>query len=520
VSDDDERLRQAIRAGNIGIFEHDHATDVIYWSAELRHMYGWDADEPATLPKIVTHIHPEDIERVLTALRSAHDPGGDGAFDIEHRIFDRRGELRWVLTRSRTHFGASAGERAPTRTIGAVQDVTARHVAEERLRVLEAQLLQAQKMESIGRLAGGIAHDFNNLLTVMCGGLELGMGKLPADHVSRNYLVDVAEAARSAVVLTRQLLAFSRKELIAPKWLDLNEVIRRMRNMILRLLGEHIRFEMRCAPDLAPIRFDPGQVEQILLNLAVNARDAMPKGGTLTIETSAVTIDDASAAKDVDARPGTYVLLTFSDDGAGMSEEVRARLFEPFFTTKGAGKGTGLGLAMVYGAVQQNGGYIAVDSELNRGTSFRIYLPSESRVAPGPAARAPLSAEPGTASILLVEDDRGVRQLAKDVLEGFGYTVHAFANGEEALAAIASLDPIAELLITDVIMPGMNGRVLAERVAAFSPAIRVLFMSGYTQDIIAEHGVLPGGIEFLAKPYSVTQLARRVQEVLQGMASE
>jgi len=241
----------------------------------------------------------------------------------------------------------------------------------------------------------------------------------------------------------------------------------------------------------------------------------MPKGGgTLTIEPSPVTIDEAFAADGVDARPGTYVLLAVSDNGAGMSEEVRAHLFEPFFTTKGAGKGTGLGLAMVYG------GYITVDSEVNQGTSFRIYLPSESRASSAPAARAPERAETGTASILLVEDDRRVRLLAKDVLEGFGYTVHAFANGEEALAAVASLDPMPELLITDVVMPGMNGRVLAERVAELLPAIRVLFMSGYTQDIIAEHGALRVGIEFLAKPYSVAQLARRVQEVLQGIASE
>jgi PAS domain S-box-containing protein len=520
VSDDDERLRQAIRAGNIGIFEHDHETDVIYWSPELRHMYGWDDDEPASLPKIVAHVHPDDVERVVAAVRSAHDPSGGGAFDIEHRIFDRRGELRWVLTRSQTHFGYRSGERRPTRTIGAVQDVTARHVAEERLRVLEAQLLQAQKMESIGRLAGGIAHDFNNLLTVICGGLELGLARLPPDHDSRSYLVDVAEAARSAVVLTRQLLAFSRKELIAPKVLDLNEVIRRVQNMILRLLGEDIRLEIVCAPDLMRICFDPGQVEQILVNLAVNARDAMPEGGQLTIETSNVMLDEASTGGNGDARPGPYVLCAVSDNGAGMTEEVRAHLFEPFFTTKSAGKGTGLGLAMVYGAVQQNGGYIAVDSQLYRGTTFRIHLPAATRASPIPAARAPARVQTGSASILLVEDDRKVRALTKNVLARFGYAVHSFANGEEAIAALPALDPVPELLITDVIMPGMNGRVLAEQIAASLPRIRVLFVSGYTQDAIADHGVLPGGVEFLAKPYSVSQLVHRVQEVLEGVGSE
>jgi two-component system, cell cycle sensor histidine kinase and response regulator CckA len=640
VQDDDERLRQAIRAGSIGIFEHDHERDVIYWSAELRGFYGWDAVEEVTLPKIVSHAHPEDVARVIAAVQWAHNPEGDGAFDIEHRIVDRRGALRWLLTRSRTHFRSFSGERRPSRTIGAVQDVTDRRVAEERLRVLdtvlsssaqaiaiadsrgvltfansalrrlwgysdqqtligqsvfelwrldeepaaalarvrdqhvlniempasrvdgsafhlgitveavcdasgalrqllatfrditeskrvqdelkglEAQLVHAQKMESIGRLAGGIAHDFNNLLTVICGGLELGLIKLPPDHASRPHLTDVADAARSAVTLTRQLLAFSRKELIVPKVLDLNEVIRRVESMILRLLGEDIRFEALCGQDLTPISFDPGQVEQILLNLAVNARDAMPNGGKLTIETYNVLLDEASAREHGDVRPGQYVLLAVSDNGVGMSEEVRAHLFEPFFTTKGAGKGTGLGLAMVYGAVQQNGGHVEVDSELDRGTTFKILLPAAPPISRAPSVRVPVNAQAGSASILLVEDDDMVRSLARRILEGLGYTVHTFESGENALAALPSLVPIPELLLTDVIMPGINGRVLAEKVVVCLPSIRVLFVSGYTQDVLADHGVLQQGIQFLSKPYSVAQLARRVHEVLAGIDSE
>jgi two-component system, cell cycle sensor histidine kinase and response regulator CckA len=629
--EDDERLRQAIRAGNIGIFEHDHETDVLYWSPELREMYGWDLEEHCSLPKIVSHVHPEDLERVVAAVRWAHDPAGDGAFDIEHRILDRRGRLRWVLTRSRTHFGSVSGQARPIRTIGAVQDVTDRHVAEERLRVLdtvlsssaqaiaiadsngvltfanaalrrlwgysdgeellgrsmfelwktdeppvaalervreqrlitlemlaarvdgspfhlgiaaeavcdtrgaltqllvtftdvtdrkrlEAQLVHAQKMESIGRLAGGVAHDFNNLLTVICGGLELGLKRLALEHPSRTYLADVSEAARSAVALTRQLLAFSRKELIAPKVLDLNEVIGRVRNMILRLLGENIRLETRLGRHLTPICFDPGQMEQILLNLAVNARDAMPNGGQLTIETSNIELDANYALEHVDARPGAYALLAVSDDGAGMSEEVRAHLFEPFFTTKGAGKGTGLGLAMVYGAVRQNGGYVAVDSALSRGTTFKIHLPAATGASQSDDERTPLKIATGSASVLLVEDDDKVRALTRRILQGFGYTLHDFANGEEALAALASLRPTPELLISDVIMPGINGRVLAERVLALLPGIRVLFVSGYTQDVIAEQGVLKPGIEFLAKPYSIEQLAHRVHQILSGSA--
>ena len=627
MADDDERLRQAIRVGNIGIFEHDHAADVIFWSLELRQMYGWDPDEPATFPKIFSHVHPDDVGRVVAAARQAHDPQGDGSFDIEHRITDRQGRLRWVLTRSRTHFGSVAGRRRPTRTIGAVQDVTERRTAEERSHVLdtvltsstqaiaiadpsgtltfanvalqrlfgyseresllgsslfglwktadepaaalaqirntgiqqvemqatrvdgtrfflgitaeavcdasgalrqvlvtfsdisnrkqlEGQLIQAQRMESVGRLAGGIAHDFNNLLTVISGGLELSLAALPPDHSSRGHLLEVAEAAQSAAGLTRHLLAFSRKEIIAPRVLDLNEVLRRAERMILRLIEEDIELQTICGKDVTPICFDPGQVEQIIVNLAVNARDAMPKGGRLTIETSNVWIDHEYAARHVDARPGAYVLLTVSDTGSGMNEDVREHLFEPFFTTKGPGKGTGLGLAMVYGAVQQNGGRIDVSSEPNQGTTFKIYLPAAQGGLQQPPARPTVSAGIRSAVIVLVEDDARVRKLANAALTRLGYQVHAFANGADALCGLASLSPSPELLITDVIMPGMNGRVLADKVSALLPTIRVLFVSGYTEDFIVDRGVLKVGIEFLAKPYSIDQLERRVRELL------
>jgi len=626
MAERDERLRQAIRVGNIGIFDHDHETDVIFWSLELRQLYGWDPDEPATLPKIISHVHPEDLEMVMASVKGAHDPGGDGAFDIEHRMLDRSGKLRWVQTRSKTHFSLS-GRKRPIRTIGAVQDITHRRIADERLRVLdtvlsssaqaiavadprgtltfanaavqrlwgysdredlrgrslfdlwktsdepvvalarirenriqkvempatrvdgsrfylgitaeavcdangslaqvlvtfsditdrkrlEDHLMHAQKMESIGRLAGGIAHDFNNLLTVISAGLDLGLAPLASDHPSRPRLVEVAEAAQSAAALTRHLLAFSRREIIAPKILDLNDVIRRAQKMLLRLIGEDIELQVICGEGLTPVRFDPGQVEQILINLAVNARDAMPAGGRLKIETSNVRIEDGPTAPKADVRPGLYALLTVSDSGAGMSEDIRAHLFEPFFTTKGPGQGTGLGLAMVYGAVQQNGGRIEVVSEPNQGTTFKILLPAADGVPHEPPARTPAAAGRGGATIVLVEDDPRVRRLANAALASFGHHVHAFANGADALRALASLGPVPELLITDVIMPGMNGRVLAERVVAALPDIRVLFVSGYTEDVIVERGVLKTGIEFLAKPYSLEQLARRVREVL------
>jgi len=509
-----ERLLQAIRVGNIGIFDHDHDSGSIYWSPELRQMYGWDAEEPVTLPKIFAQAHPQDAERVVAAVQRAHDPAGDGLFDIEHRIVDRAGDVRWLLTRSQTRFDASAGHGRPFRTIGAVQDVTERRRAEERLRTLETELVHAQKMESIGRLAGGVAHDFNNLLTVISGGIELSLPKLSAEHPSRIFLRDAAEAARSAATLTRQLLVFSRKEAISPRALELDEIMRRMERMIVRLLGDDIQLELRCEPDLAPIWFDPTQVEQVILNLAINARDAMARGGRLTIEAANASDGDG------DASPHKFVRLTVSDDGAGMSERVRAHLFEPFFTTKDAGKGTGLGLAMVYGAISQNGGRIEVESELGKGSTFRIYLPVAAVESSAPAS-AVRSSPPRTrsVSVLLVEDHAKVATFARRVLEDLGHFVHAFSSGESALASLSALQPVPELVITDVIMPGIDGPTFAERASDMLPGVRVLFVSGCTHQVISDHGVLREGIQFLAKPYSAEQLALRVQQVLEQGSS-
>jgi CheY-like chemotaxis protein len=369
-------------------------------------------------------------------------------------------------------------------------------------------------MESVGRLAGGVAHDFNNLLTVILGGIELTRQELGAKHPALEYLADAENAADSAGLLTKQLLAFSRKQIIAPKVLSLNEVIARVERMVQRLLGEDVVLRTICSLDLGFVRFDPGQVEQILINLAVNARDAMPEGGRLTIETRNVRLDEDYVDAHAGVEPGEYVLLAVSDSGTGMSEDARAHLFEPFFTTKGPGKGTGLGLAMVYGAVQQNGGRIEVYSEPEHGTTFKIYLPRISSAERETRAPERLSPRSGGESILLVEDDERVRSFATTVLERFGYKVYAFPSPVQALAALPELISAPDLLVTDVVMPGMNGRALAERLGSLVPSMRVLFVSGYTENVIVHHGVLKDDIEFLAKPYSVDQLARRVREVL------
>jgi two-component system cell cycle sensor histidine kinase/response regulator CckA len=379
---------------------------------------------------------------------------------------------------------------------------------------LQAQLLQAQKMESVGRLAGGVAHDFNNLLTVIKGYVDLAALELSPGDPLHYDLGQVTKAAESAAELTQQLLAFSRQQIIAPQAISLNDVIARVERMLQRVIGEDIELYTIMAAGLPSVLFDPGQCEQIILNLAINARDAMPGGGKLTIETAQLRLDEEYARVHAGVRPGDYVLLAVSDTGLGMSNEVRAHIFEPFFTTKELGKGTGLGLAMVYGAVSQNGGRIEVYSEPGQGTTFKLYLPR----ADGP--NAPPRPEPdeelprGSETILLVEDDDAVRALAIQMLEQQSYRVHAFGAGAEALRALGELAEPIDLLITDVVMPGLNGRTLADRVKELRPAIKVLFTSGYTANVIVHHGVLKEGVEFLPKPYTLKSLARRVRDLL------
>jgi PAS domain S-box-containing protein len=379
---------------------------------------------------------------------------------------------------------------------------------------LEGQFRQAQKMESIGRLAGGIAHDFNNLLTAIKGNLELAMMEIQPIDPRFEYLADADKAADSASSLTRQLLTFSRKQVIDPKVINLNDVITHVRKLLARLIGEDVTLEHFVEPELASVRFDPSQVEQILINLAVNARDAMPNGGRLTLETANVDLDEEYVKSHPYVEAGPYVMLAVSDTGAGMTDAIRANLFEPFFTTKEAGRGTGLGLAMVYGAVKQNGGQIEVYSELGHGTTFKIYLPAID-AAPGTTLEPNSERRPpGTESIVLVEDEEHVRAIASRMLVHLGYTVHAFADGPSAIAAFGQMTEVPALLITDVVMPGMNGQVLMERLLELRPSLKVLFTSGYTANVIVHHGVLREGIEFLAKPYSLDLLAQRVREVL------
>ncbi|MGA2746948.1 MAG: ATP-binding protein [Candidatus Sulfotelmatobacter sp.] len=411
---------------------------------------------------------------------------------------------------------------------GVVFELFAEDVTERR--ALEHQLRQSQKMEAVGRLAGGIAHDFNNLLMVISGYSEFLLERLGAEPHLRGPAQEIARAAERASSLTRQLLAFSRKQMLAPRIVNLNEVATENSKMLTRMIGEDIDLVLVPSPNLWPVRADAGQIEQVIMNLAVNARDAMPSGGKLTIETSNVSLDEDYARFHAPLRPGDYVMIAISDTGAGMDSDTQSHIFEPFFTTKGT-KGTGLGLSTVYGIIKQSGGYIWVYSEVGRGTTFKIYLPrvaSTGETAAQVAASGVLDSEgrnnevrnnnnnvePGTETILLVEDEANLRYLARQYLEKQGYKVIEAADGAVAMQIAVAHEKVIHLLLTDVIMPGMNGRELAQRIAEIRPNVKILYMSGYTENVIGHNGMLDAGIRLLQKPFNLRDLKSKVREVL------
>ena len=390
----------------------------------------------------------------------------------------------------------------------------------ENVRLLEReheqgeQLRQSQKLESIGRLAGGIAHDFNNLLTAINGYSDLMLRRLGEGDPLRRNAEEIRKAGERAASLTRQLLAFSRKQVLQPLVLDLNGVVADMDKLLRRLIGEDIDLVTSLEPKLGRVKADPGQIEQVVMNLAVNARDAMPRGGHLTIETRNVYLDKAYAHTHVSVQPGRYVMIAVSDTGVGMDAKIREHIFEPFFTTKEAGKGTGLGLSMIYGIVKQSGGNIWVYSEPGHGTTFKIYLPQVKEEASTESSVAASDVLRGTETILIVEDEDRLRELIREILEMEGYTVFAASNGHEALSICEQQEGTIDLLITDVVMPEMSGRELAESLEHKRSEVKVLFMSGYTDDAVVRHGVLKASSFFLQKPFTPDALARKVREML------
>ncbi|MFO0603372.1 MAG: PAS domain-containing protein [Polyangiales bacterium] len=483
----------------------DGAESLPYAAPGVRELFGAPADELARdAGAVFARIHPDDLARVRASLDASAATSAPW-HETYRYLHPARGEL-WVE-------GRAVPSREPdgsTLWYGSAVDVTARVL-------LERQLRQSQKMEAIGVLAGGVAHDFNNLLTVISASTRLLRSNATAPALRDELLDEVAQAVDRAAALTRQLLLFSRHEVVAPRVLPLNDALRTTERLLVRLIGEDVRLSCRLAPDAGSVRVDPGQLEQVVLNLAVNARDAMPRGGELRIETADVRVEAGDPAGP-QLPPGRYARLTVEDSGCGMSPEVRTRIFEPFFTTKGVGKGTGLGLATVFGVVKSFQGAVEVASEEGRGSRFDVYLPvAEAAPRAATLAPAPACAEAAGETVLLVEDDKAVRRVARVALEQRGYRVLEAGNPEEALALVGGAERPIDLLLTDVVMPGMSGPDLARAVASRQPKVGVLYMSGYVDDAVTRHG-LQSSDAFVAKPFSPTGLARRVRERLDARA--
>jgi len=495
-------FRSVVGDAPYGIFKATLDGKLLMVNPALERILGYESQDELLAVNLASGIyrHPAEHQKIIDPfLRDQHFK------DVEVEWKRKDGSFITVKCS-----GWTVKEESSTYIEVFAEDVTER-------RVLERQLRMAQKMEAVGRLSGGIAHDFNNLLGVIIGYIQLVKRNLAPGQPSYEYAEEVEKAGKRAVTLTRQLLAFSRQQVLEPIVLNLNTLVSEMEKMLPRLIGEDIQLNLNLDPVIGQVKADPGQIEQVVMNLAVNARDAMPDGGRLTIQTGNAELDAAFAREHQGSVPGQYVVLAVTDTGTGIDLEIQAQIFEPFFTTKGRDKGTGLGLATVYGVVKQSNGYITVDSEKGKGASFKIYLP---RIEQHVATKAPsIEAAPtvrGTETILLVEDAEPLRLLAQLFLKENGYRVLTAADGAEAQQIAAQSSGPIHLLLTDVVMPGINGRVLAERLAPNNPAMKVLYISGYTDTFIAGHGVLEDGIHLLHKPFTEEALIRKVREVLDG----
>jgi len=510
-----QQLAQAQKIARMGSWEWDLTQNKVNWSEETQRLYGRKPeDRGSAMETCMERVHPDDlpsVNKIIAQSLRTHQP-----FICDHRVVLPDGTERVIQGRGQILIN-ERGE--PIKLFGTVQDITEAKRSEAALRRSEEQLRQSQKMEAVGRLAGGVAHDFNNLLTVIGGYCSLSLQKIDETHLLHKSVTEIQKAAERAGSLTGQLLAFSRKQVLQPRVIHLNEVVRGMEKMLRRLIGEDIELSTGFGSPLGYVKADPGQIEQVLMNLVVNARDAMPCGGKLTISMSNITIDQKSNFRNRTMEVGDYIMIAVSDNGMGMTEEVKSHLFEPFFTTKGVGKGTGLGLATCYGIISQSGGDIRVYSELNHGTTFKIYLP-RTDAAPESSVNTELNRLPtGVESILVVEDEPAVRELAVLILRERGYQVQESGNAFEALALIRK-NVAFDLVLTDVIMPQMSGKVLCDQIKSQIPHTKVLLMSGYTDDALAHHGVLDEGLSFLEKPFSPLQLTRKVREVLDAVTAK
>ena len=551
-----ERLKLANRAAEVGVWDWDVQSNVIVWDDSMYTLYGIKREDfSGAYEAWFQSLHPKDSERLDAEIQSALR--SETEYDTEFRIVRPDGVVRYIRAIADV-IRDDRGE--PARMIGVNWDITepkrmeqelreSRNELEERVkertaelaganenlrseireharteetrRQLETQLRQSQKLEAVGQLAGGVAHDFNNILTGIGGYTNFVLERLEKETQDYQDLSEVRRLTDRAADLTRQLLAFSRRQTLVPVVLNINAVLENLAKMLKRLIGEHLNLAFHPAADLGNARADPGQIEQVMMNLALNARDAMPDGGQLTIETANVELDQSHADRYVGVTPGRYVMLAVSDNGCGMDEATLEQIFEPFFTTKELGKGTGLGLATVYGIVKQHGGNIWVHSEPGKGTTFKIYLP---RVGEEAETLDRKRADPppmlGGETILLVEDEESVREIARRGLKDYGYAIISAGSPEEAEKMFDEHGDRIDLLLTDVVLPGRNGRQLYEALKAKSPSLKVLYTSGYTDNAILHHGVFDANTSFIQKPFTPSSLARKVREILDETPSQ
>jgi PAS domain S-box-containing protein len=506
LRESEARARLVMRASNDAVYDWDVPTRRVHWTGGKIFGYG-HLEEYFDIDWWEDRVHPDDRQRVEATLQAAI-AGTSDSWSEEYQFLRGDGLYSSVLDRGLIVRDADG---RPVRMIGCMADLTER-------RRLEDQLRQSQKMEAIGRLAGGVAHDFNNVLTVVKSFSEFLLEDLDQTDRRRSDVEEIAKAADRAAALTRKLLAFSRKQVMRPEPLDLNGVVLGMQKMLQRIIGEDVRIVTALDADLLAVEADPSSIEQSILNLAVNARDAMPDGGTLTIRTKNVTLDRPDAAWGV--RPGRYAMLSVNDTGHGMDAATQARVFEPFFTTKAQGQGTGLGLAMVYGIVKQSGGHVWVESQPGQGTTFTVYLPQPSRIdatrpnegTPGERQRVDSSSSGET--ILVVDDEEAVRSTTRRALERAGYTVIAATDGADAVRLFTEHDGAIDLVVTDVVMPGLGGRELVGRLKIMRPDLPVLFVSGYTEEGVRKQGVLEPGSAYLEKPFTPEKLLRMTRAIL------
>ena len=501
-----ERMRFALEAAGVGTWESDATTGSVVWSEVLERLHGLAPGAfGGTFDAFLAVIHPSDRDRVRDQIGRSLQTRTNGR--IEYRVIWSDQSVHWIAGIGYTFYDSNG---RPLRAVGIGIDITVQ-------KELEVQLLQSQKMESVGNLAGGIAHDFNNLLTAISGYCQL-LSERRLHAAALGDLAEIRIAVDRAAALTHQLLAFSRRQVMAPQVVNLNRIVFDMAPMLRRLIEEHIHFDFRLAEDVAAVNVDPNQIEQVLMNLAVNARDAMPQGGTLTVETANETFDAGYVQTHLDVRPGPHVMLTVSDTGEGIPREIQNRLFEPFFTTKAKGHGTGLGLATVYGIVKQSGGHIAVESKPGAGAAFKLYFPCAAEpepvqevVTPHTRRRTDLK---GTETILVVEDDQRLRALDERILKRYGYEVLVAASANDALRICTEHDGPIHAVLTDVVMPGGSGRTIGDWIMEHKPTTKVVYMSGYTDDVILHHGILESSVQFLQKPFSPEALARKLRETL------